>query len=150
MRRLLGTLVLFCFAIETSSFTRSRRWCEHTLTCGRCTHTSTRRLPSQCAWPKLLAKAEHSPAEPDQSAEKWILLVEEEDDLRNAMGHFLANEGGYHVTGVSDARSAMLVCCGIFRPDSSRSCFTFDRTFDLNLEGTNGNNPSTTCRRPWR
>lgn len=54
----------------------------------------------------------------NQSKDIWVLLVEDEDDLRSAIGSFLAKEGGYHVTGVSDARSAILVCRGMVRPNS--------------------------------
>ena len=48
---------------------------------------------------------------------KWILLVEDEDSLRKAIGKYVAKEGRYLVTGVVDARSAMLVCHGIVRPN---------------------------------
>jgi len=71
----------------------------------------------------------------NQPKEKWILLVEDEDDLRTAIGKFLAKEGGYHLTGVSDARSAMLVCRGIVRPDSSRTRFKFDSNFNRHPDG---------------
>jgi len=48
---------------------------------------------------------------------KWILLVEDEESLRNSVGRYIAKEGQYIVTGVVDARSAMLICRGIFRPN---------------------------------
>ena len=51
----------------------------------------------------------------NESSRRWILLVEDEGDLRSAIGKYLAKEG-YVVTGVSDARSAILVCRGIVRP----------------------------------
>ncbi len=48
---------------------------------------------------------------------KWILLVEDEESLRNSVGRYIAKEGQYIVTGVVDARSAMLICRGIIRPN---------------------------------
>jgi len=51
----------------------------------------------------------------NESSGRWILLVEDEGDLRSAIGKYLAKEGCV-VTGVSDARSAILVCRGIVRP----------------------------------
>ena len=51
----------------------------------------------------------------NESSGRWILLVEDEGDLRSAIGKYLA-KGNYVVTGVSDARSAILVCRGIVRP----------------------------------
>lgn len=48
---------------------------------------------------------------------KWILLVEDEESLRNSIGRYIAKEGRYIVTGVVDARSAMLICRGIVRPN---------------------------------
>ena len=61
---------------------------------------------------------------------KSILIVENDDDLRKAIGKFLAKGGGYHVTGVADARSAMLVCRGVVRPiNSSRTRFKLDPNF---------------------
>lgn len=50
--------------------------------------------------------------ERQQKGMKWILLVEDDEALRNNIGEYLANEGGYFVTGVPDARSAILVCRG--------------------------------------
>jgi DNA-binding NarL/FixJ family response regulator len=44
---------------------------------------------------------------------RWILVVEDEDSLRNAVGKYLSKEGGYYVTGVADAQSALLVCRGL-------------------------------------
>lgn len=61
---------------------------------------------------------------------RWILLVEDEFDLRKAVGKLLAKEG-YHVTGVSDARSAIMICKGIVIPDSSRSRFEFDPNYSI-------------------
>ena len=72
---------------------------------------------------------------------RWILLVEDEFDLRKAIGKLLAKEG-YHVTGVSDARSAIMVCKGIVRPDSSRSRFKFDPNYSIN-NATMSKNDST-------
>ena len=61
---------------------------------------------------------------------KSILIVENDDDLRKAIGKFLAKGGGYHVTGVADARSAMLVCRGVVQPiNSSRTRFKLDPNF---------------------
>ena len=82
----------------------------------------------------LPAKAENLSARrtrSNQSKNRWILLVEDDDDLRSATGKMLAKEGGLSVTGVSDARSAILVCRGIVRPDfsSSRSRYKFDPNF---------------------
>ena len=71
---------------------------------------------------------------------RWILLVEDEFDLRKALGKLLAKEG-YHVTGVSDARSAIMICKGIVRPDSSRSRFKFDPT--CSISNTTTSNDST-------
>jgi len=71
---------------------------------------------------------------------RWILLVEDEFDLRKALGKLLAKEG-YHVTGVSDARSAIMICKGIVRTDSSRSRFKFDPTHSLS--NTTMSNDST-------
>jgi DNA-binding response OmpR family regulator len=50
--------------------------------------------------------------ERQQKGPKWILLVEDDKALRNNIGEYLASEGGYFVTGVPDARSAILVCRG--------------------------------------
>ena len=49
----------------------------------------------------------------------WVLLAEDDKVLRNKIGENLANEGGYTVTGVADARSAILVCRGAIRSKSS-------------------------------
>jgi DNA-binding response OmpR family regulator len=58
-----------------------------------------------------------------------ILLVENDNNLRKALGKFLA-KGGYHVTGVSDARSAISICRGIVRPiNPSRTRFKLDPNF---------------------
>ncbi|KAL7515633.1 hypothetical protein ACHAXN_013288, partial [Cyclotella atomus] len=46
----------------------------------------------------------------------WILLAEEETSIRNRIGKYLAKEGGYSVTGVADAKSALLICRGTFVP----------------------------------
>lgn len=48
---------------------------------------------------------------------QWILIVEDEDSLRKAIGRYIAHEGGYVVTGVVDARSAILVLTGTVRPN---------------------------------
>ncbi|KAL7526302.1 hypothetical protein ACHAWF_001713 [Thalassiosira exigua] len=90
----------------------------------------------QPAPPPTLLKAETTPrGEPYNlhSSNKWILLVEDEDDLRSAIGKFLAKEGGYNVTGVRDARSAILLCRGIVSPNlnSRRSRFQFNPNFNL-------------------
>ncbi|KAL9183546.1 hypothetical protein ACHAXT_004402 [Thalassiosira profunda] len=45
------------------------------------------------------------------------------------MGKFIAKEGGYSVTGVADARSGLLICRGIVRPNAKRTRFAFDRNF---------------------
>ncbi|KAL3781580.1 hypothetical protein HJC23_007100 [Cyclotella cryptica] len=63
--------------------------------------------------------------ERQQKEQKWILLVEDDKALRDKIGDHLANEGGYFVTGVPDARSAILVCRGAIRtknkvPESAR------------------------------
>lgn len=47
--------------------------------------------------------------------QSWILIVEDESSLRNAIGKYLAEEG-YYVTGVSDAQSALLICKGMVPP----------------------------------
>mmetsp|Transcript_32703 Transcript_32703/g.55766 ORF Transcript_32703/g.55766 Transcript_32703/m.55766 type:complete len:471 (+) Transcript_32703:61-1473(+) len=68
----------------------------------------------------------------------WIVVVEDEEFLRNAIGNFVSKEGGYHVTGVADARSAFLLCRGIFKPTSNRytsfrldpNCNTTDSSFE--------------------
>lgn len=79
-------------------------------------------------------KAEHTPAREksdiEPTKEKWILVVEDEEDLRTAIGEYLAKEGGYYVTGVVDARSAILVCGGIVQPSSRRSRFKFNPDFN--------------------
>ena len=66
---------------------------------------------------------------------KWILLVEDEDSLRNAVGKFLAKEGGFNVTGVSDAQSALLVCRGLVH--------TTKRTPHIIINDTNSTSNST-------
>jgi len=48
--------------------------------------------------------------------ESWILIVEDENSLRNAIGKYISEEGGYYVTGVSDAQSALLICKGMVPP----------------------------------
>ena len=47
--------------------------------------------------------------------ESWILIVEDENSLRNAIGKYISEEGGYYVT-VSDAQSALLICKGMVPP----------------------------------
>lgn len=65
------------------------------------------------------------------SAKPWIVVVEDEDYLRNAIGKYVSKEGGYHVTGVADARSAFLLCRGIFKPTSNRyTSFKFDPNYN--------------------
>lgn len=46
----------------------------------------------------------------------WILLAEEEQSMRYKIGNYLADEGGFVVTGVADAKSALLVSRGSVRP----------------------------------
>ena len=78
-------------------------------------------------------KAENTPIKAEDiepTKEKWILVVEDEEDLRSAIGEYLAKEGGYYVTGVVDARSAILVCGGIVQPSSRRSRFKFNPDFN--------------------
>ena len=61
----------------------------------------------------------------------WVLLVEDESHLRNAIGKYVSNEGGYHVTGVADARSAFLLSRGIFKPTNNRyTSFKFDPNYN--------------------
>ena len=48
--------------------------------------------------------------------ESWILIVEDENSLRNAIGKYISEEGGYYVTGVSDAQSALLICKSMVPP----------------------------------
>ena len=56
----------------------------------------------------------------DNEAQKleqsWILLAESQQSMRNKIGKYLANEGGYTVTGVSDAKSVLLICHGMVQP----------------------------------
>ncbi|KAL3764390.1 hypothetical protein ACHAW5_005131 [Stephanodiscus triporus] len=82
-----------------------------------------------------------------ESRGRRILLVEDEGDLRSAIGKFLA-KNGYFVTGVSDARSAILVCRGIVRPVPSGSSsgyrYKFDPNFAHHTDGENLTNSSTT------
>jgi len=62
---------------------------------------------------------------------QWIIVVEDEDFLRNAIGKYVSKEGGYHVTGVADARSCFLLCRGIFKPTSNRyTSFQFDPNYN--------------------
>ncbi len=62
----------------------------------------------------------------------WIVVVEDEDFLRNAIGKYVSKEGGYHVTGVADARSCFLLCRGIFKPTSRNryTSFKFDPSYN--------------------
>jgi DNA-binding response OmpR family regulator len=64
-----------------------------------------------------------------ESRGRWILLVEDERNLRNAIGEFLAEKGDYYVTGVSDAISAISICRGMVKPNPSLSHFKFDPNF---------------------
>jgi DNA-binding response OmpR family regulator len=80
-----------------------------------------------------------------KSHAKSILIVENDDNLRKAIGKFLA-KGGYHVTGVSDARSAMLVCRGIVRPvNSSRTRLNLDPNLLRQPPESDIGNNSTKC-----
>eukprot|EP00581_Thalassiosira_minuscula_P029115 CAMPEP_0183787766 /NCGR_PEP_ID=MMETSP0739-20130205/67712_1 /TAXON_ID=385413 /ORGANISM="Thalassiosira miniscula, Strain CCMP1093" /LENGTH=459 /DNA_ID=CAMNT_0026031859 /DNA_START=58 /DNA_END=1438 /DNA_ORIENTATION=- len=75
----------------------------------------------------------------ESSNESWILLVEDEDELRNAIGKYLAKEG-YYVTGVSDARGAILVLRGIVRPTtSSRNRFVLNANVNQHQNGLGSN-----------
>ncbi len=70
----------------------------------------------------------------------WIVVVEDEEFLRNAIGKYVSKEGGYHVTGVADARSAFLLCRGVFKPTSNRyTSFKLDPNY-------NATNPSSSKR----
>ena len=95
---------------------------------GRC----SRRWPSNRASPLVKANQKRHTRYKlllNISHDKSIMLVENDDDLRKAIGKFLA-KGGYHVVGVSDARSAILVCRGIVRPvNSSRTRYKIDPNF---------------------
>lgn len=51
-----------------------------------------------------------------QKEPTWILVAEEEQPMRNKIGKYLASEGKYTVTGVADAKSALLICRGTVRP----------------------------------
>ncbi|KAL7448905.1 hypothetical protein ACHAWC_001020 [Mediolabrus comicus] len=67
----------------------------------------------------------------------WVLLVEDESHLRNAIGKYVSNEGGYHVTGVADARSAFLLSRGIFKPTNNRyTSFKFDPNYNTTATTT--------------
>ena len=46
----------------------------------------------------------------------WILVAGEEESMRNKIGEYIANEGGFLVSGVADAKSTLLVCRGLVRP----------------------------------
>jgi DNA-binding response OmpR family regulator len=46
----------------------------------------------------------------------WILLAGGEQTIRNRIGKYLANEGGFRVTGVADAKSVLLICRGTVVP----------------------------------
>lgn len=88
---------------------------------------------------------------PERTSQRWILLVEDEKDLRDAIGSYLAQEGGFHVTGVSDARSAMLVARGIVLPTTSRrSRFKFNREFTqhVDVDGSGSSNSTSNATIP--
>lgn len=125
------------FVGSTSSCSGDGRW--------------SRRCPLNLALP--LVKADKkiritNTALKKASLDKSILIVENDDDLRKAIGKFLA-KGGYHVTGVSDARSAMLVCRGIVRPvNSSRTRFKINPTFIRHLHGRDTDKNSTSSTSP--
>lgn len=143
IQKLLWILISCCVAVAFSG----QRSCDCMIRCGGRRTTTTRRFPSKSSL--LLAEAEHVPVREkhvNQSKERWILLVEDEDDLRTAIGKFLATEGGYYVTGVSDARSAILVCRGIVRPNPSRSRFMFDPNFNQHLDGLGNNSTNNTTQ----
>lgn len=130
IHKLLGW-ILCCLVIEVFSFTQISPRCDQT--------TTRRKLLWKCKKCRGLFARPEQTAKADQSAEKWILLVENDDNLRNIIGDFLAREGGYQVTGVSDCRSAILVCHGIFRPDANNlSRFIFERTAIHSKNVTNG------------
>lgn len=112
---------------------------------GRCRWSRRRRCPTLAV---PLVKPDQKLRMGDnlmsKSHAKSILIVENDDNLRKAIGKFLA-KGGYHVTGVSDARSAMLVCRGIVRPvNSSRTRLKLDpNLLRQHPESDIGNNSTT-------
>lgn len=98
---------------------------------------SRRPSPEPPASPR--AASESDADDRSNSKAKWILLVEDEDALRSAIGKFLAKEGGYNVTGVSDARSAVLVCRGMVRPPTPGGRrFRFDSNFNATQSAGDG------------
>mmetsp|Transcript_1082 Transcript_1082/g.1894 ORF Transcript_1082/g.1894 Transcript_1082/m.1894 type:complete len:360 (+) Transcript_1082:88-1167(+) len=134
---LLWTLLSFHSAI---AFTSQRR-CNFAIRCGGGGY----RAPTQIQ-PTLLLRAKakntiftREKAINESSNESWILLVEDEDELRNAIGKYLAKEG-YYVTGVSDARGAILVLRGIVRPTtSSRNRFVLNANVNQHQNGLGSN-----------
>ena len=65
--------------------------------------------------------------------ESWILIVEDENSLRNAIGKYISEEGGYYVTGVSDAQSALLICKGMVPPSRRLPDFISQHTYSIIL-----------------
>lgn len=113
---------------------------------GRCRWSRRRRCPTLAV---PLVKPDQKLRMGDnlmsKSHAKSILIVENDDNLRKAIGKFLA-KGGYHVTGVSDARSAMLVCRGIVRPvNSSRTRLKLDPNLLRQPPESDIGNNSTKC-----
>ena len=69
----------------------------------------------------------------DDEQQSWILIVEDESSLRNAIGKYLAEEGGYYVTGVSDAQSALLICKSMVPPSRRLPDFITHTNTNSNL-----------------
>jgi len=65
--------------------------------------------------------------------QSWILIVEDENSLRNAIGKYISEEGGYYVTGVSDAQSALLICKGMVPPSRRLPDFITQHTYSIKL-----------------
>ena len=79
-------------------------------------HVESRHIKQQID----VKEKEHQPTTTATTTNKWIVVVEDEDFLRNAIGKYVSKEGGYHVTGVADARSAYMLCRGIVKPTNNR------------------------------
>lgn len=98
-------------------------------------HAKSRRITEieQQPTEDVLIQQQQATATPNKP---WIVVVEDEEFLRNAIGKYVSKEGGYHVTGVADARSAFLLCRGVFKPTSNRyTSFKLDPNY-------NATNPS--------
>jgi DNA-binding NarL/FixJ family response regulator len=82
----------------------------------------------------------------DQRSKHWIIVVDDEEDLRLAVGDYLYDKG-YHVTACSDAPALLEICNMILLEQQSSARYNTKQQEQLKLENADDDR-QTTSRLP--